>query len=101
MKRFLLPAACLLAALAGANALAQSAPIVIRFTHVVGADTPKGRAAELFRMVGEIGVVATGARADLIAVDGNPLDDLNLLVGQGEHLDLIMKDGRIYKNTLP
>jgi imidazolonepropionase-like amidohydrolase len=58
-------------------------------------------AAELFRMVGEIGVVAAGARADLIAVDGNPLDDLDLLVGQGERLALIMKDGRIYKNTLP
>ncbi len=53
MKRFLLPAACLLVALAGANALAQSAPIVIRFSHVVGADTPKGRAAELFRMRAE------------------------------------------------
>lgn len=53
MKRFLLPAACLLVALAGANALAQSAPILIRFSHVVGADTPKGRAAELFRMRAE------------------------------------------------
>ena len=53
MKRFLLPAACLLAALACANALAQSAPILIRFSHVVGADTPKGRAAELFRMRAE------------------------------------------------
>jgi imidazolonepropionase-like amidohydrolase len=57
-------------------------------------------AAELFRKVGEIGVVAPGARADLIAVNGNPLDKIDLLVGQGEQLALIMKDGRIYKNEL-
>lgn len=57
-------------------------------------------AAELFRMEGEIGVIAPGARADLIAVNGNPLDNINLLCGQGDHLDLIMKDGAIYKNSL-
>jgi imidazolonepropionase-like amidohydrolase len=57
-------------------------------------------AAELFQMSGQIGVVAPGARADLIAVDGNPLDNLDLLVGQGEQIDLIMKDGRIYKSDL-
>lgn len=57
-------------------------------------------AAELFRMEGEIGVIAPGARADLIAVRGNPLDDIGLLSGQGERLDLIMKDGVIHKNTL-
>lgn len=57
-------------------------------------------AAELFRLAGEIGMVAENFRADLIVVDGNPIDNLNLLLDQGVHMPLIMKDGRIEKNTL-
>ena len=51
-------------------------------------------AAELFNMSGEIGVVTPGARADLLVVDGNPLDDLGLFQSDGRHLSLVMKDGR-------
>jgi imidazolonepropionase-like amidohydrolase len=53
--------------------------------------------AELLNRPGEFGVVAPGARADLIAVDGDPLADISLLDGQGEHLTHIMKDGVFYK----
>ncbi len=53
--------------------------------------------AELLNRSGEIGVVAPGAQADLIVVDGDPLADLSLLDGQGEHLTHIMKDGIFYK----
>ncbi|MFL5265947.1 MAG: amidohydrolase family protein [Stellaceae bacterium] len=53
--------------------------------------------ADLLNRAGELGVVAPGARADLIVVDGNPLADLSLLDGQGEHLTHIMKDGVFYK----
>jgi imidazolonepropionase-like amidohydrolase len=53
--------------------------------------------AELLNRTGELGVVAAGARADLIAVDGDPLKDISLLDGQGEHLSVIMKDGILYK----
>jgi len=52
---------------------------------------------ELLNRAGEIGVIAPGARADLIAVDGNPLADISLLDGQGEHLTHILKDGVSYK----
>ena len=55
-------------------------------------------AAKLMRMEGRIGTIAPGAHADLIVVDGNPLDDLSLLTGQGEHLTAIMKDGRFVKS---
>ena len=41
-----------------------------------------------------------GARADILAIDGNPLDDLTLLEGQGRHMALIMKDGEAVKNEL-
>lgn len=56
-------------------------------------------AAELFHMEDQIGKVKTGLRADLLVVDGNPLDDLNALQDPSR-LSLIMKDGDIYRNTL-
>ena len=57
-------------------------------------------AAELIGMVGKIGIVAPGAFADLIVVDGDPLGDLSLLTEQGRHLPVIMKDGQFIKNEL-
>ena len=54
-------------------------------------------AAKLCRMEGQIGVIAPGAHADIIAVDGNPLDDLTLLTGQGRHIPLILRGGAIAK----
>jgi imidazolonepropionase-like amidohydrolase len=56
-------------------------------------------AARLLRMEGEIGTVAPAAFADLIVVDGNPLSDLSLLTGQGQHMPIIMKDGAFIKRT--
>lgn len=49
---------------------------------------------------GELGVIKKGAYADIILVDGNPLEDLNLVANPDENFDLIMKDGKIYKNQL-
>jgi len=57
-------------------------------------------AAELFGLAGQIGVVAEGARADLLVVDGNPFDDLALLQDQGRRMPAIMKDGVFCKNEL-
>jgi imidazolonepropionase-like amidohydrolase len=57
-------------------------------------------AADLFQMSGEIGMIAEGARADLLVVDGDPTEDLHFLQNQGEFLKLIMKDGKIFKNEL-
>jgi imidazolonepropionase-like amidohydrolase len=54
--------------------------------------------AELIGRQGVLGVIAPGAMADLIVVDGDPLQDLALLQGQGEHLRMIMKAGRLYKD---
>lgn len=54
--------------------------------------------AEILNRSGEIGCIRVGARADLIAVRGNPLDDIELLAAQGRHLSLIMRDGVAYKN---
>jgi imidazolonepropionase-like amidohydrolase len=57
-------------------------------------------AAELIGMIGKIGVLAPGAFADLVVVDGDPLDDLELLTHQGRDLPIIMKDGEFIKNEM-
>ena len=44
--------------------------------------------------------ITPGAYADLVIVNGDLLQDISILSGQGEALDLIMKDGVIYKNRL-
>jgi imidazolonepropionase-like amidohydrolase len=49
---------------------------------------------------GRLGVVAPGAYADLLIYNGNPLEDLSVLRDYKNNLKLIMKDGKIYKNTL-
>ena len=49
---------------------------------------------------GKLGVVQKGALADLILVDGNPLENINLVADPGKSFLVIMKDGKIYKNTL-
>src|SRR5262245_61116907 len=57
-------------------------------------------AAELFQREGELGVVAPGARADLLVVEGNPLEDLGVWKDPERNLRMIVKDGVIYKDTL-
>jgi len=57
-------------------------------------------AAEILRMSGRLGVVAPGALADLLVVDGNPLADITVLEGQGARIPVIVKEGRLVKNTL-
>ncbi len=49
---------------------------------------------------GALGVLKPGAYADLIIVDGNPLEDLKLVADPENNFKVIMKDGKIYKNTL-
>ncbi|SDC80795.1 metal-dependent hydrolase family protein [Belnapia rosea] len=56
-------------------------------------------AARLLRMEGQIGCIAPGAHADLIAVEGDPLRDLSLLTGQGRHMPLILKGGQVIKHA--
>jgi imidazolonepropionase-like amidohydrolase len=50
---------------------------------------------------GRLGVVEEGALADLLLVDGDPLADLELVADPDRNFSVIMKDGTIYKNTLP
>ncbi|MFW0793350.1 amidohydrolase family protein [Gordonia sp. CPCC 205515] len=64
--------------------------------------------AELFEMAGDrnpygsarLGVIAPGAWADVLLVDGDPLDDISLLSDPEQNLKLIIKGGNVFKNTL-
>ena len=62
---------------------------------------------QLFKMCGprdpypgELGVIKEGALADILLVDGNPLQNLNVVADPDKNFVLIMKDGKIYKNTI-
>ncbi|MDY2562152.1 amidohydrolase family protein [Pseudomonas syringae] len=57
-------------------------------------------AAQILQREGELGCIAAGAIADLLVVDGDPLSDISCLVGQGEHLAMIVQGGHVRKNTL-
>ena len=74
------------------RAQVQPAPDVLRSATTV--------AARLLRLEGRIGVVAPGASADLLVVDGNPLEDLRVLTDPARHLRLVMAAGRIHRNDL-
>lgn len=50
---------------------------------------------------GKLGVVKEGALADLLLVDGNPLENIKLIEDPDKNFRVIMKDGKTYKNTLP
>jgi len=49
---------------------------------------------------GPLGVIKEGAYADLLLVDGNPLKNLDLIANPDKNFVVIMKDGKIYKNTI-
>jgi imidazolonepropionase-like amidohydrolase len=50
---------------------------------------------------GKLGVVEEGALADLLLVDGNPVENIKLIEDPDKNFLVIMKDGTIYKNVLP
>jgi imidazolonepropionase-like amidohydrolase len=66
-----------------------------------------GTNAELLAMSGprnpypnKVGVIEAGAYADLLLIDGDPIANIKLIADPEKNLKIIVKDGRIYKNTL-
>lgn len=57
--------------------------------------------AELIGQSGKLGTLDVGAFADLLLVDGDPLQDVTVLTGQGEKLALIMRGGEIVVDRVP
>jgi imidazolonepropionase-like amidohydrolase len=56
--------------------------------------------AEILGRTGELGVVAPGALADLLVVDGNPLEDVSRLADPERHLDVILRGGDVVLSRL-
>lgn len=82
---------------------AESREFTIRAAVLPNADILRSATsvnAEILQQSGELGVVAPGALADFILVDGDPLKDISLLEHADSSIRLIMKDGVAYKNTL-
>ena len=68
-----------------------------------GGETPKdalisgtSMAAESLGLGDQIGTIAVGMRADLVAVEGNPLEDIRAV----RHVAFVMKDGKVYKGPV-
>ena len=65
--------------------------------------------AALFAMAGDrdpygsapLGVIAEGAWADLLVIDGDPIADISLISDPEKNFSLIMKNGSAVKNSLP
>ncbi|WP_427184465.1 amidohydrolase family protein [Bordetella bronchialis] len=57
-------------------------------------------AAEVLNMRDRLGRIVPGAIADVLVVDGNPYKDVSCLLGQGDHIPLVMKDGKIFHDAL-
>ncbi len=79
-------------------------PIAQEFGHMVemgmspmdAIQSATSRAAEMLDMPGEIGVIAPGAYADIVAVSGDPLKDVNIL----KEVVFVMKNGSVFKSDI-
>ena len=77
-------------------------PIAQEFSHMVSLGmspmdaikSATSRPAEMLDMEGKIGVIAPGAYADIVAVNGDPLRDIKIL----ENVQFVMKDGKVFKS---
>jgi len=56
--------------------------------------------AELLGQKGKLGCIREGAMADILVLDGNPLEDMSVLASGGERIPIIMKDGSFHKRAI-
>lgn len=80
----------------------QNEEFTIRSAVVSNADLIRQatvNAVDLFGMSAKIGQVKPGLLADLIVIDGNPLDDISVLAQPEEHLMMVIKNGQIAVNN--
>jgi imidazolonepropionase-like amidohydrolase len=88
--------------LLGAQHVRQSTEFTLRAQVLPAIDILRSACvvnAELLGQSGRLGVIREGAVADLLVVDGNPLEDISLLARNGDALAVIMQDGRFHKRS--
>ena len=78
--------------------IAQEFPRMVEFgmTPMEAIQSATSRAAELLDRKGQLGVIAPGAYADVIAVAGDPIENVKLL----ENVAFVIKDGKVFRNDL-
>jgi imidazolonepropionase-like amidohydrolase len=57
--------------------------------------------AAILQQEGRLGCIKTGACADILVVDGDPLESVELLAENGRHVPVIMRGGELVRNELP
>jgi len=77
--------------------MAKEFPYMIQFgmTPMQAIQSATSRAAEMLGMKGQLGVLAPGALADVVAVSGDPLKDVKVL----EKVVFVMKDGKVFRDA--
>jgi len=77
--------------------IAQEFPYLVQFglTPMAAIQAATSRAADMLDLKGEIGVIAPGAYADVIAVSGDPLKDIKAL----ERVRFVMQNGNVFRQT--
>jgi imidazolonepropionase-like amidohydrolase len=77
--------------------MAKEFPYMVRFgmTPMQAIQSATSRPAEMLGMKGQLGVIAPGALADVVAVRGDPLKDVKAL----EQVVFVMKDGKVFKEA--
>jgi imidazolonepropionase-like amidohydrolase len=77
--------------------IAKEFPYMIQFgmTPMQAIQSATSRGAEMLGMKGQLGVIAPGALADVVAVSGDPLKDVKVL----EKVVFVMKDGKVFKDA--
>ena len=78
--------------------IAKEFPYMIQFgmTPMQAIQSATSRAAEMLGMKGQLGAIAPGAYADIVAVSGDPLKDVKVL----EKVVFVMKDGKVFKEAV-
>jgi imidazolonepropionase-like amidohydrolase len=76
--------------------IAQEFPRMVEFgmSPMDAIRSATSRAADMLDMQGQIGVIASGAYADIIAVSDDPLRDIKVL----QNVQFVMKDGKVFRN---
>ena len=79
--------------------MAQEFPRMVELgmTPMQAIQSATSRAAEMLDMKGEIGLLVPGAYADVIGVNGDPLQNVKIL----EQVQFVMHDGAVFKNDAP
>ncbi len=77
--------------------IAKEFPYMVQFgmTPMQAIQSATSRAAEMLGMKGQLGVIAPGAYADIVAVNADPLKDIKAL----EKVVFVMKDGKVFKDA--